>query len=220
MILNRILVLVIGYVFGLFSPGTLYSKSKNKDITTVGSGNAGTTNTFRTFGWKAGALVLAGDILKCILAIVTTWFLFGKSEPEAIKVLELYAALGCILGHNYPIYRMFKKGIKKVVGKGIACTGALVIAIFPTLVPISICFLVLPMILTGYVSLGSILGVTSFLIQVILWGELGVLKLAPEYKVEIYVLVAVIVFMAIIRHRENIKNLLNGTERKSFRKNK
>lgn len=115
---------------------------------------------------------------------------------------------------------MFKKGVKKVVGKGIACTGALVIAIFPELVPISLCCLILPMALTGYVSLGSLLGVASFLVQTILWGELGMLDLAPEYKLEIYVLVAIIVFMAIIRHRENIKNLLNGTERKSFKKKK
>ena len=76
----RILCLVIGYVFGLFQTGYLYGKQQGIDIRKVGSGNAGTTNALRAMGPKAGAIVMAGDILKCLFAILLTWFLFGRNH--------------------------------------------------------------------------------------------------------------------------------------------
>lgn len=128
MILKRIIAIVIGYIFGLFLSGYLLGKAKHKDITTMGSGNAGTTNTLRMFGWKAGLITLLGDILKTLLAIFVVWLLFHRSEPEGVRLLELYAGFGTILGHNFPFYMCLRKGEKKKGGKGIACTGALMIA--------------------------------------------------------------------------------------------
>ena len=70
--MERIICLVIGYVFGLFQTAYIYGKLHGIDIRNYGSGNAGTTNTLRVLGTKAGLIVLFVDILKCILAIVVT----------------------------------------------------------------------------------------------------------------------------------------------------
>lgn len=214
MILNRIIVLVIGYFCGIFLSGYAYSKSKHQDITKMGSGNAGTTNTFRIFGWKAGLITLLGDISKPIVAILITWLLFHKSQPEGVRLLQLYAGLGTIIGHNYPFYMKNFKG-----GKGIACTGGMMIAFCPVEVPVSLGLFILTVALTKYVSLGSIIGLISFFIQTIVFGQLGLLNVTENYKIEIYVLAAFIMLMGIWRHRENIKRLMNGNENKfSFKK--
>ena len=175
----------------------------------MGSGNAGTTNTFRIYGAKAGMITLLGDVSKPIIAILITWLLFHKSQPEAVRILELYAGFGTIIGHNHPFYMKNFKG-----GKGIACTGGLMIAFCIIEVPISFAILALTLVVTKYMSLGSILGLVSFFVQTIIFGELGYLNMPKQYKMEMYVLVFVIMVMGIYRHKDNIKRLCNGTENK------
>lgn len=220
MIVKRIIVLVIGYFCGIFLSGYAYSKSKHQDITTMGSGNAGTTNTLRMFGWKAGLITLLGDISKTLLAIFLAWLLFHRSEPEGVRLLELYAGFGAILGHNFPFYMLLRKGEKKLGGKGIACTGALMIAFCPIEVPIGLSVFILTVVLTKYVSLGSILGLISFFLQTVIFGELGWLDVTVNYKIEIYIITAVITILGIVRHQANIRRLLNGTENKFSLKKK
>ena len=110
MIAARLIVLVIGYFLGTFQTGYIYGKSKGVDIRQHGSGNSGTTNTLRTLGWKAGAITFAGDLCKAILAVVIAHFLFVNRYPDAVKVLEMYAGFGAVLGHNFPFYLKFKGG--------------------------------------------------------------------------------------------------------------
>ena len=215
MLINRIIVLVIGYFCGIFLSGYAYSKSKHKDITQMGSGNAGTTNTFRMFGWKAGLITLLGDVSKPIVAILITWLLFHKSQPEGVRLLELYAGLGTIIGHNHPFYMKDFKG-----GKGIACTGGMMIAFCPIEVPIGLGLFIAVTALTKYVSLGSMIGLVSFFVQTVVFGELGILNVTEQYRMEIYILSALIMLMGIVRHRENIKRLLNGNENKFSLKKK
>lgn len=215
MLINRIIVLVIGYFCGIFLSGYAYSKSKHKDITQMGSGNAGTTNTFRMFGWKAGLITLLGDVSKPIVAILITWLLFHKSQPEGVRLLELYAGLGTIIGHNHPFYMKDFKG-----GKGIACTGGMMIAFCPIEVPIGLGLFIAVTALTKYVSLGSMIGLISFFVQTVVFGELGLLNVTEQYRTEVYILAAVIMLMGIVRHRENIKRLLNGNENKFSLKKK
>lgn len=215
MLLNRIVALVIGYFCGIFLAGYFYSKRKSKDITQMGSGNAGTTNTLRMFGWKAGLITLLGDVSKPVVAIFITWLLFRNREPEGVRLLELYAGLGTILGHNYPFYMKHFKG-----GKGIACTGGMMIAFCPVEVPVGLGSLILVTALTKYVSLGSMIGLVSFFIQTVVFGELGLLDVTETYKVEIYILAAFIMVMGIARHHENIRRLLNGNENKFSLKKK
>lgn len=219
MIVNRIIALVIGYICGIFLSGYAYSKSKKQDITKMGSGNAGTTNTFRIYGWKGGLITLIGDVSKPIVAILVTWLIFHNSRyetvRESVRLLEFYAGFGCILGHNFPFYMKFKGG------KGIACTGGLVLAFCPIVAPVSLTIFIVTVALTKYVSLGSILAVISFFVQVVIFGELGILNLPSGYKYEIYIVAGIITVMAVVRHKANIKRLLGGTENKfSFSKQK
>ena len=215
MLINRIIVLVIGYFCGIFLSGYAYSRFKHKDITQMGSGNAGTTNTFRMFGWKAGLITLIGDVSKPIAAILITWLLFHKSQPEGVRLLELYAGLGTIIGHNHPFYMKNFKG-----GKGIACTGGMMIAFCPIEVPLGLGLFIVVTAVTKYVSVGSVVGLVSFFVQTIVFGELGLLDVTEQYRIEVYVLAAVIMLMGIVRHRENIKRLLNGNENKLSLKKK
>lgn len=98
----RVVCLLIGYVFGLFQTAYIYGRLHGIDIRNFGSGNAGTTNTLRVFGTKAGLLVLLGDIMKCILAVVITAVIFDSSHPDMVYLLKMYTAAGAIIGHNFP----------------------------------------------------------------------------------------------------------------------
>lgn len=214
-ILARIISLVIGYAFGLFQTGYLYSRSKGVDIHKEGSGNVGTTNTLRVLGPKAGLITFLGDLCKTILAVIAVYFLFRNSYPEIVKVLEVYAGLGSVLGHNYPFYLQFKGG------KGIACTSGMILAVCPAAAPICLIAFILAVAVTRYVSLGSVLVVSLFLVQVIVFGQLGWLNLEGAFLVEFYIVSACFTALAIWRHRENIVRLIKGTENKlSFGKKK
>lgn len=208
MIGARVIALVIGYVFGLFQTGYLYGKSKGIDIRNEGSGNAGTTNSLRVLGVKAGLITFLGDLFKAIFAVLLTMFLFRSQYPESIKILELYAGFGAVLGHNFPFYLKFKGG------KGIACTSGMILAVCPLAAPICLFLFIVSIAITRYVSLGSILVVISYLIQVIIFGQLGYLHMDAAYLPEFYIVSACFTGMALWRHRANIKRLLSGTENK------
>lgn len=214
LILERVISLVIGYVFGCFVTGYWYGKSQKIDIRTVGSGNAGTTNTLRSLGWKAGAVTFFGDCFKCVFAMLLVYFIFRNSHAEMVKLLELYAGIGAILGHNFPFYLKFKGG------KGIACTAGLILAFCPMEAPICLLVFVAAVGLTRYVSVGSILVVIVFFIQTVLFGRMGWFHLEEGYLTELYILSAVIMLMAIWRHRSNIDRLIHGTENKFSMKKK
>ena len=208
MIWARIAALALGYVFGIFQTGYFYGKSQGIDIRTKGSGNAGTTNTLRTLGIKAGLITFAGDLFKAIFAVLIVKYIFQGQYPDGIKVLELYAGFGAVLGHNFPFYLKFKGG------KGIACTSGMILAVCPLAAPICLILFIGSIAITRYVSLGSILVVISYLIQVIIFGETGILSVPAGYKVEFYIVSACFTAMALWRHRANIKRLMNGTENK------
>lgn len=214
MVVSRILCMLIGYALGLFQTGYIYGKTQHIDIRQYGSGNAGTTNTLRTLGLKAGAITFTGDCGKAILAVFLAWLIFHQQYPDTIRLLELYAGLGAVLGHNYPFYMKFKGG------KGIACTTGVIIAFHWQIAPLCIGIFCLIVLLTRYVSLGSILLVSVFFIQLIVMGQMGYLPLEATYLPEVYVLGGIMTFLAIYRHRANIKRLLSGTENKlQLRKN-
>lgn len=204
----RVAAVAIGYVFGIFQTGYIYGKLHGIDIRQHGSGNAGATNTLRTLGWKAGAITFLGDCVKSILAIILVKLLFGEVFDGDVKVLEMYAGLGAVLGHNYPCYLKFKGG------KGIACTAGVIIAVCPAAVPVCLTVFLLCLWLTRYVSLGSILMAILLFIQVLLFNAYGILGVEEEYILEFNILTFVFSAMAIIRHRANIVRLVNGTENK------
>ena len=131
MILERVVCLAVGYAFGLIQTGYIVGKINHVDIRKQGSGNAGSTNAVRVMGWKAGAATFAGDVLKCVVAVLLMRYIYR--DGACAPLLGIYTGLGVTLGHNFPIYLKFKGG------KGMAVMGALVLLTSPYLVPIPLC---------------------------------------------------------------------------------
>jgi len=198
MIIQIIICLILGYIFGCFSTGYLVGKMNKVDIRKYGSGNAGTTNALRTLGAKAGALTLFGDMLKAIIPILLVRFLIFPEE-EAVQLFALYTGLGVVLGHNYPVWMGFKGG------KGIAATSGVMAAFDPFIILFGLPLFAISVAITRYVSVGSLLLAVLFPIWIYI-----------RYLGDIHMLIISILFMvlAIIKHRTNIKRILNGTENK------
>ena len=205
--MERIICIVIGYVFGLFQTGYIYGRIHHIDIRKHGSGNAGTTNALRTLGWKAGLITFFGDCVKCVLAVVLVRIIFAESDY--LPLLSLYAGLGAVLGHNYPFYLNFKGG------KGIAATGGLILAINPIMFLTLLGVFLIILLTTQYVSLGSLAVSVLFVVEMFIYGHMGGFQLEQAQLYELYGLAIVLAIMAIFRHRENIKRLLKGTENKT-----
>lgn len=213
--MERLICVLIGYACGLFQTGYIYGKLHHIDIRQHGSGNAGTTNALRTLGWKAGAITFLGDFLKCIVAVLIAYVLFGKTHKDMFELLAMYAGMGAVLGHNFPFYLNFKGG------KGIATTAGLLLAVNPKVALIAMATFIVVVAVTRYVSLGSIILVIIFAVGMIVKGEILGTSLIGTELYELYGLSIFLAVLAIYRHRANIKRLLNGTENKlSFGKRK
>ena len=215
----RFLCLLVGYFFGAFQTAYFYGKMHGIDIRTMGSGNAGTTNTLRVLGTKAGLIVLVGDVIKTILAIavvrafVLPNFVIGDKE----YLYVLYTAAGAILGHNFPFYMQYKGG------KGIASTFGLILSFHPLFIPVGFVLFLGTFLITHYVSLGSLLIYAGFVIQMVIMGQCGAIgDISQPVLNEMYLIAFLLLVMAYWKHRENIGRLLSGTERKTylFKKNK
>lgn len=204
--MERVICLLIGYVFGLFQTGYIVGKIKHIDIRKQGSGNAGSTNAVRVMGWKAGAMTFAGDVLKCVLAVLLVRYLYRDTDMTLL--LGMYAGFGATLGHNFPFYLKFKGG------KGIAVLAGLVLSTKLWMVPIPLAAFIFVVAVTRYVSAGSLLVTIIFLAEVICFGQMGGFAMAQPYVYELYLVTFLLMALAWWRHRANIKRLLNGTENK------
>lgn len=212
--IERVICLVIGYIFGLFQTGYLYGKKQGIDIRNHGSGNAGTTNALRTLGLKAGVITFFGDAFKCIFAVLTVYLIFGKTYPEYIRLLGVYAAAGAVLGHNFPFYLNFRGG------KGIAATAGMIATFGPIVIAISIAVFAAVFCITHYVSLGSILLYLFLFGTIVIMGQNGFWGMEQEYLNEMYFVVFLLAVLAIWKHRTNISRLIKGCENKTYLKKK
>lgn len=214
--MERIICIIIGYVFGMFQTAFFYGKMHGIDIREHGSGNAGTTNTLRVLGTKAGLIVFAGDVLKCMIAVWITTLIFKGGHPEEIYLLKLYTAAGAILGHNYPFYLKFKGG------KGIAATAGLILAFHPYFIPVGFVLFFGVFLTTHYVSLGSLLIYVGLMTEMVICGQTGLFGATQPVLNEMYAVTAFLTILAFYKHKENIKRLLHGNERKTYllKKNK
>lgn len=213
--LNRCICLILGYFVGaIIQTGFWIGKFNHIDIRDYGSGNAGTTNTMRTLGKKAGMLTYFMDAFKSCFVAIIIHFIYGNNSGVSEMLLILYGGFGVVLGHNFPFYLGFKGG------KGIAATSGMVISLilFP-----KYCFMftILGILTFGivtklsrYVSLGSIIGIIGFFIEFVIWGLIGWLPLNQGEFPEAAIVVFLFVALGVARHHANIKRLLNGTERK------
>lgn len=213
MIWQRIVSVIIGYCFGLFQTAFILGKLNHIDIREFGSGNSGTTNAMRTLGKKSGLITFFGDALKAVFAMLLTYLLFKNGEcSEHMFVIALYTGFGTIIGHNFPFYMNFKGG------KGIATSSGLLfaLALFDWKFVIMGAFtFFIALFITKYVSFSSLCLMVGFLLEMIIWSSLNMIhNLNKSDKIEACIIVAVMTILSFIRHHENIKRLINGTERK------
>ncbi len=215
--MERILCLAIGYVCGLFQTAYIYGKLNGIDIRQHGSGNSGTTNALRVMGMKAGIIVFLGDVAKVIVAMLAAhWILLGGTPLHQGPSLlwMLYAGFGAVLGHNYPFYLHFKGG------KGIAVTAGVILMLDWRITLICLVAFVLVVLISRYISLGSLVVVSLFFLLWVILGQTGNLSLSPELLTESYVVVFLWAALAFWRHRSNLVRLCNGTENKFGSKKK
>ena len=213
--MERIVCILIGYIFGLFQTGYLYGRMNHVDIRKMGS-NAGSTNALRTLGVKAGVCTFLGDSFKCIFAVLAVRLIFGGNYGEILPLLSIYAGLGAVLGHNFPFYLGFKGG------KGIAAMAGLLVALTNLWITlIALVVFVTIVAVTKYVSVGSIAVVLIFFAGVVFRGQTGSYGMESVYLYEMYAVAGFLALLAIWKHRANIQRLMNGTENKiSFGKKK
>ena len=173
--MERLVCLLIGYLFGLIQTSYIYGKACGIDIRTKGSGNAGTTNALRTLGRKAGLVTVLVDSLKCVAAVIVVRMIFGNSHHEIIRLLCIYTSAGVILGHDFPIYLGFRGG------KGIAATAGMIIAFLDWRLIVAgiLCFFGC-FLATHYVSLGSLALSRNFLSGSSFWDSWGSFRKCPH----------------------------------------
>ncbi len=212
----KFILLIIGaYLLGSVSFGLIIAGSHGKDLRNIGSGNIGATNAGRILGKKWGIICLILDSLKGLVPMLIARSLISAT-PTAGE-LWCWLAVGCaaIIGHIFPVYLKFKGG------KGVATSFGIALGLWPYFTVCALFALAtwLIVVLTfRYVSLASILASVVFPLVLIL-----AIILMPGWEFGILWPVVVTAFaipvMVVMRHRENIKRLLAGTESK-IRQNK
>lgn len=202
--LKFVIVIVVAYLLGSINPSIIISKAlMGKDIREFGSGNAGSTNSYRMMGGKKTLLVMACDLLKGIIAVVFAGILFGELGQLG-GMGKMAAASATIVGHIFPVFFGFKGG------KGIL-TAAAVFGVFDIRVlAIILGTFIIVVLICRYVSLASVCAAAMLPIA------LGILHgFSSLYFVIGFFTAALVIFM----HRSNISRLLKGTESKfSFKR--
>lgn len=193
-ILLWIAVVIESYLLGNLNGAILLSKYlMHDDVRRHGSGNAGLTNYFRTYGGIQSLLVVAMDFLKCVLACVIAKWLWPYQSLHATMV----AGFACILGHSYPMFADFHGG------KGILCGAALGLMVDVRVFAIIMTVFLVLVVLTRLVSLGSVMAAVSFAVCILVffWGDWTSCILA-----------VITAGFVIWRHRANLVRLCKGTE--------
>ncbi len=187
-----VLVALFGYLIGSISFGIIVTKLvRGVDIRALGSGNTGFTNVLRVIGKGPAAVVLLGDVFKGIAAVLLGFYL-GDT------MLAVCGGIAAMIGHNYPLYFGLKGG------KGVATGFGVVIALVPDVMAVALAIFVVTVLITRYVSLGSILGALSVPVTSLIFGK----------PTSVVVFAFFACSMVIFRHKSNIIKLYHGKESK------
>lgn len=206
------IAIAAGYLLGSINSAIIISKLLyGDDVRRHGSGNAGMTNMLRTYGKRAAVLTLVGDLLKTVIAIVIGSVLGGFGYVGGISVggdcvlpLNYMAGFAAVMGHILPIYYKFKGG------KGVLCTATLALVLTPIEFGILLLLFVAMVAWTKYVSLGSVTVATLY--PVLVHAHFSVRGTqAPGVLSLVTILLAIVIVYC---HRENLKRISQGTERK------
>ena len=201
---EKALCLLIGYLFGCILTAELIVKHKTgKSVSEFGTGNPGMANVMRIFGFKTGAAVLAGDLIKTVAAVLICCLLFGRSSvlPSGKPLGQpavLWAGLGATLGHNWPIWRRLKGG------KGVAVTCMTIFLFSPLWGLVSDVAGMLVVFRTGYLPLGAVVITTLFTVFS------GIF-----YGMEAFIPALVLALIMLSRHYPGLIRSFKGTEEKN-----
>ena len=188
--------ILIGYLIGCFQSSFIISKFfYGLDIRDKGTGNAGASNMFTILGWKSGFVTGLIDILKAMIAVLIISKIF--SQHEDILTLKYLTGSAVVLGHIYPFFMNFKGG------KGAASYIGLILGIDPLIGLACIVFIIVFTIISNYISLASILMYTLFPI----YGFS-----IDLFNTESFIILIIIGSIGILKHRINIKNIMNKNE--------
>lgn len=189
--MTTILMFVLSYVLGSIPSGVWIGKKLyNTDIREYGSGNTGTTNTFRVLGVKAGTAVLVADVLKGTLGASLPYFFHSDLNPMVV-------GLAAILGHTYPLFAQFKGG------KAVATSAGVLLAYNP---PFFLYCIVLFCILLYFTRMVSLSSMTALIL--ITFSTLFI------HDWVLTIIAGILTVFITYRHRENIARIKNGTESK------
>lgn len=197
--MKTVLLLFIAYLLGSIPSGVWVGKLFfKKDIREFGSGNTGTTNTFRVLGKKAGTAVLFMDILKGTLATYLP-ILFG------LTLNPLWFGLAAVMGHTFPIFAKFKGG------KAVATSAGMILGYYPLFFVYSASIFVITLLITSMVSLTSMISavlitISTFLLPFILPSIL------PKSDPLLQIIAICLTIFIFYRHKENIHRIKDGTE--------
>ena len=201
---EKALCLLIGYLFGCILTAELIVKRKTgKSVSEFGTGNPGMANVMRIFGFKTGAAVLAGDLIKTVAAVLICCLLFGRSSvlPSGKPLGQpavLWAGLGATLGHNWPVWRRLKGG------KGVAVTCMTIFLFSPLWGLVSDVAGMLVVFRTGYLPLGAVVITTLFTVFA------GIF-----YGMEAFIPALVLALIMLSRHYPGLIRSFRGTEEKN-----
>ncbi len=209
-----VLAMAAGYLLGSINSAIIVSKLLyGDDIRRHGSGNAGLTNMLRTYGKKAAGLTLLGDFLKTAISIFIGALLGGFGYVGGWLVISVgacdlplcyLAGFFAIIGHILPLYYGFKGG------KGVLCTAVMALILTPIEFLLLLIVFVLIVAVSKYVSLGSV--TVAMLYPVVVYGHFTLRSVQPNGILSlITILIAIIIVYC---HRENLKRISSGTERK------
>lgn len=201
--LYAIIAVVAAYLLGSISFAVLFGKwFINKDVRSYGSGNAGMTNVMRVAGVIPGLLTFVCDALKSVVSCFIGYKLFGLANPD----IAIYGAWGCgivcLLGHIFPLYFGFKGG------KGVASGLGVLIYCCPLAAAICLVAFAILFICTRIISISSLVAVVTALITAFIQFKL------PESDWVLFLLVLSVGVLIIIKHKDNIKRLIKGEEKK------
>lgn len=207
-----LLAITVAYLVGSIPFGYLVGLSRGVDIRTVGSGNIGATNVFRTFGKKLGIATFVLDVFKGIAATCVipqgVWLLMGL-EGAAPLAAEVACGVFVLIGHSFPIFLNFKGG------KGVATGLGIAIGVAPHSALLGFGVWLVSFISTRYVSVGSV--VAAFAVGVGVW----FLDNSREPRHLVPAVASILAALIIVKHRANIIRLLHGNENRfSFKREK
>lgn len=198
-----------GYLLGSISFAIIITRLfAKKDVRNEGSGNAGMTNVLRTTGKLPAVLTLIGDLGKAVLAIYLSRWIFSTLTFEGAGKIGMYlAGIFVLLGHIYPVFFNFRGG------KGVLTCAGIFFVLDPILCSVCIAIFLIVTLISGYVSLGSILAMGSAPVLTLIVGltlRADVLSTSSVLWQSFFVLI--LASISIFMHRSNIKRLLSGTE--------